>query len=352
MRGYQELVKPRGLDDGDVDDVHCYYGWYYGSFFNLINGEFNKFSTPGRPLISQEMSTGYPNNDDGHPVRFYLFKNYTPQALVGENAYENADPAIFLNRQAYMTKELAETLRRNSHEAAAGVLLFSYSTWFQTPWSADNIKPSPTYYSLKTALQPILVSAELFGNHFYSGRTFQSRVCIVNDSEDYQAIPKSRLIWEFRNGDKVLSQGQVAISSVGYYQNQWVDVNFHTPDQLPASRIDGQLVLRLESDDGKILSQNNYDVVIATPQWAKNGSNKLITVSYWNPGKQPADCLSDLPITVVDSIRSANPTKVLIVGSLGGTKLEPSEINQLKEFVSQGGQVLMLHPENSLASFS
>jgi hypothetical protein len=99
------------------------------------------------------------------------------------------------------------------------------------------------------------------------------------------------------------------------------------------------------------LSQNNYDVVITTPEWAKNGSNKLITISYWNPGKQPADCLSNLPITAVDSIRSANLANVLIIGSLEGVKLEPSEIDQLKEFVSQGGQVLMLHPENSLASF-
>ncbi len=349
-RGYEELVKPKGLDDGDVDDVHCYYGWYYGSFYNLIDGEFNKSSTPGRPLISQEMSTGYPNNDDGHPVRFYLFKNYVPQALVGEDAYENADPAIFLDRQAYMTKELTETLRRTSHEAAAGVLLFSYATWFQTPWLADDIKPSPTYYALKTALQPVLVSAELFGNHFYSGRTFQSRVCIVNDSEDYQATPESRLIWEFQNEGKVLSRGEVSVASVSYYQNQRLDMNFHTPDQLPSPRVNSQLVLRLEAEDGKVLSQNNYDVVIATPEWAESNSDKLGNLSLWNPGKQSIDCLSDLPVTVVDSIRSANPTNVLIVGSLEGTKLKPSEIGQLKEFVSQGGQVLMLHPENSLIS--
>jgi hypothetical protein len=110
------------------------------------------------------------------------------------------------------------------------------------------------------------------------------------------------------------------------------------------------LVLRLESDDGKVLSQNNYKVVIATPQWAKNDSNKLANIALWNPGKQPVDYLSDLPVTVVDSIRPANRTNVLIIGSLEGAKLKPSEIDQLKEFVSRGGQVLMLHPEHSLTN--
>lgn len=348
LRGYEALVKPEGLDDGDVDDSHSYYGWYYGSFFNLYDGQFNDLATPGRPLISQEMSTGYPNNDDGHPVRFYLFKNYVPQALVGDDAYENADPAIFLNRQAFMTRELAETLRRTSHEAAAGILHFSYVTWFQTPWLADGIKPWPAYDALKTALQPVLVSAELYGWHYYSGSTFTNRVCIVNDAEDYQAIPESHLVWEFQDNGAVLSQGQTEVPSVGYYQNHWLDIKFKTPDSLPSPRTDGQLVLRLESDDGKVLSQNSYDVVLATPQWARNDSNNSTNLFLWNPGNQPADCLSDLPIAKVDSIESVNPGNILIIGSLDGVTLTPLETNQLKELVSEGGQVLMLHPENSL----
>jgi len=349
LQGYETLVKPEGLDDGDVDDAHSYYGWYFGSFFHLYDGEFNLQSTPGRPLISQEMATGYPNNDDGHPVRFYLFKHYVPQALVGEDAYENADPAIFLERQAFLTKELAETLRRTSHEAAAGVLYFSYFTWFQTPWLADNIKPWPAYDALKTALQPILVSTELYGRHFYSGSAFADRVCIVNDSENYQAIPPCRLIWEFQSDDKVLSRGQVAVPSVAYYKNHWLNVKFNTPEYLPAPRVDAQLVLRLESSDGKVLSQNHYQVVIATPDWAKNGSDKLPNLCLWNPGNQPTDYLSGLPIRTVDSIASVNLTNILIIGDLHGLTLKPSEASELKEFVSRGGKVLMLHPKDSLA---
>jgi len=349
--GFQELVRPLGLDDGDVDDAHCYYGWYSSSFFHFYDGEFNSQATPGRPLISQEMSTGYPNNDDGHPVRFYLFKHYVPQALVGDDAYENADPAIFLKRQAFMTKELAETLRRTSHDTAAGVLLFSYLTWFQRPWNAQEIKPWPAYDALKTALQPILVSAELYGRHAYSGSVLEARVCIINDSEDYRATPPGRLHWEFQNDGKTLSQGQIAVASVGYYKNEWLNVKFQTPEDLPAPRIDTQLVLRLESDDERKLSDNHYDVVIATHEWAMNGSNNFANIMLWNPGGSPMISLSGSPIIDrVNSIQGLNPTNLLIIGPLNNIPIKPSEERTLKDFLSAGGRVLMIHPQNSLVS--
>ena len=62
------------------------------------------------------------------------------------------------------------------------------------------------------------------------------------------------------------------------------------------------------------------------------------------------DCLSDLSVANADSIQSVNPTNVLIVGSLSGITITPSQTSQLKTFVSLGGQILMLHPGNSLAA--
>lgn len=60
------------IDDGDIDDMHGYYNWYDFSIFRFFNGEFQKrYKMPDRPLISQEMSTGYPNNETGHPTRSY-----------------------------------------------------------------------------------------------------------------------------------------------------------------------------------------------------------------------------------------------------------------------------------------
>lgn len=348
LRGYQSLVLPEHLDDGDVDDLHRYYGWYNDSFFHFYDGQYNKLSTPGRPLISQEMSTGYPNNDDGHPCRFYLFKHYTPQALVGDDAWENADPSIFLTRQAFMTKGLAETIRRTSHHEAAGVLYFAYFTWFQRPWSVDQIQPEAGYYALKAALQPVLVSAELYGRHFYAGSTVHRRVCLVNDAENGQPLPVGTLVWEFKSGGQVLGSGRMDTPAVPFYDNGWVDASFQVPSELPRPRIDGQLVLRLEAG-GQVLSENSYDVTLATTGWANDDDYTPAPLTLWDPGRQSTELFTGLSVTTISSPAEASPANLLVVGSLTGISLTTDQVKTLQAFVDHGGHVLMLHPGENLA---
>jgi hypothetical protein len=213
----------------------------------------------------------------------------------------------------------------------------------------NQIKPWPTYYALKKALQPVLVSAELYGRHFYSARTIHERVCIVNDSEDYQAITGGHLIWEFQREGQVLSHGQIEVPPLNYYENRWLDVEFKTPQNLSAPRVDGELILKLEAN-GKILSENNYDVVIATREWAKGEFKDKTNLRLWNPGNSSTNILSDLPIANIDSIEAVGMTNVLIVGSVDAAGLTESQASQLKDFVFQGGQVLMVHPGKALAT--
>ena len=92
--------------------------------FRFFNGEFQqKFKTPGRPLISQEMSTGYPNAETGHPTRSYQLIHQNPFSLIGYEAYDWADPASFLKVQSFITGELAEALRR-TNDQASGIMHF------------------------------------------------------------------------------------------------------------------------------------------------------------------------------------------------------------------------------------
>jgi hypothetical protein len=344
-KGYQMVVKPNGIDDGDIDDGHRYYGWYNETFFHFYDGHYGTdYHTPGRPLISQEMATGYPNNDDGHPTRFYLFRHETPQAFVGNDAYENADPAIFLKRQAFMTKELAETFRRCDRATMAGILHFAYFTWFKEPWSVEGIKPWPAYYGLKTALQPVLVSAELYGRHFYAGSTIRRRVCIVNDAENGAALPASQLIWEVANAGGILAQGKMDVPPVNYYDNRWLDVAFAMPRDLPAPRVDGQLILRLEAG-GKVVSENSYDIVLATSDWSKGAPNNSSNIVLLDPQGRAAGVLSDVPWVKIASMNAIKTTNLLIVGDAA----DSIEIKKLLAFVSQGGRVLMLHPGSLLA---
>jgi len=345
---YQNLVQPSAFDDGDIDDAHRYYGWYDPSFFHSFHGEFGKkASYPGRPLISQEMSTGYPRNDDGHPTRFYLFQHHTPQSLVGPEAYENRDPNIFLKRQAFMTKELAETIRRTNREECSGVLHFAYISWFKNVWNTQSIEPFATYHALRDALQPVLVSAELYGRHFYSGSKTSVRVCIVNDSESGNALPPGKLIWQVKSGGHTLATGALATSVVGYYSNIWGEFILSLPVELPSPRLDATLTLVLEVN-GTIQSKNSYDITIGTRAWADEGLKHPIAILTSKNSVQ----LAALPFAgrEITSLQDARSEEVVIIPNaevmLGNSKVD----GEVRRFVVSGGRVLLLSAGAKLSS--
>ncbi len=252
------------VDDGDIDDVHGYYNWYDYSLFRFFNGEFSRLKMPGRPLISQEMSTGYPNNETGHPTRSYQLVHQNPMSLVGYDGYDWCNPSYFLNTQAFITKELAEALRRSSPEAS-GILHFAYMTWFRQCYDAEKIEPYPTYYALQKALQPVLVSAELWGRHFYGGTTLPVRVCIVNDHTDGRALEPLSLEWEILSASgTVLSAGCMATEGVGHYGRLWLEPEMVLPEVEGRDEAVLHLVLK---ENGETVSENAYDLLLASEQW-------------------------------------------------------------------------------------
>jgi beta-galactosidase len=341
QKEYETFIKPNAFDDGDVDDIHAYFGWYNESFFHFFKGELGAHSWPDRPLISQEMSTGYSRNDDGHPVRAYLFLHHTPQALIGSEAYENRDPAYFLTRQAFMTKELVETFRRADRDDCAGMIHFAYVSWFQDVWNSDLIKPFPAYYDLQKALQPILVSAELYGRHFYAGATAQRRVCVVNDADDFSDLPAGNLTWEIQADGKTLSQGTMPTPATPYYSNQWMKVDFKMPESLPSPRVDAQLVLKLEAG-GRTVSQNSYDITVATSEWAMNRlANK---VALYDPAHKADEVTAGLPVAPLSSLDELNAgtSGVLIVGDAAAALEDSASAAKLKAFAQAGGKILLL----------
>lgn len=344
MKAYKAILEPNGFDDGDVDDAHRYYGWYNPTFMYLMKGEYGRaFTLPDRPLISQEWSTGYPRNDDGHPTRSYLFNHQTPQSLVGLDAYEHCDPSRFLERQAFMTKELAEVVRRTNRQEAAGLMLFAYLTWFRDVYDAKLIQPFPTYDAVKLAWQPVLVSAELFGRHFYAGETVRRRVCIVNDSASGKALPASRLRWQIRSGEQALAEGMQEVPPVAYYANQWLDVDFAMP-QLTTPRVDARLVLTLDGPAGA-LSENRYDILLASRLWATGALAKELpqTVMIDAKGQYP-----EVKAARIKSVREITGTQAsrLILAELPSGK--EAELAEIRDFARRGGAVLVLNGGKAL----
>lgn len=342
----KEVVLPNKFDDGDIDDIHTYNGWYNPTFFNLFHGELGHAAFPVRPMISQEISTGYPRNDDW-PSRSYQFNRYVPEALVGQYAMEQNDPAIFMTRQAFMTKELTEVIRRKNRKECHGLMPFAYMTWFTDVWDAKNIRPKVTYYEIGKAMQPVLVSAELTGRHFYTCTVAVRRVCLINDAEDTKDLSAGKLVWEILNGKTVLSRGEQDTPPVAYYANEWMDVTFKMPETLSTPRVDAKLVLKYNVG-GKVVSENTYDLLLASREWSE-GDNSNPIIQVFDPGKKLGDLFAGRKTEVIGADLEGG--KLAVIADLDEFVKVMGGIDKLVGFVEAGGHAMLLHPGKALVKY-
>jgi hypothetical protein len=341
---YERIILPNKLDDGDIDDAHAYYNWYQDSFFHLFKGKFgNNFSTPGRPLISQELSTGYPRSDDGLPTRFYLYQHQTPQTLVGKDAYEQADPKYFQTRHAMMTKELVEVFRRIEHEKVSGIMPFAFETWFYHAFDSERILPMLTAQSLKTAYQPVFASVELFGRHYYADDTIDANITLINDSENLQALPQTQAVCEIMYQNQPLASHKMVFKPLAYYATSTQKLSVKLPAVLPEPRIDACLVVKVKAN-GKLISRNEYDLVLAQKDWAVKPDVSLKRPYYILENDKEAENLLafyDLKASKISAISElSDDWGVLVLASL---KNKPADYAKIMDFVSAGGQAILLN---------
>jgi len=332
------------IDDGDIDDVHAYINWYDHTIFKQFNGEFQQENgTAGRPLISQEMSTGYPNAETGHPTRFYTQVHQTPQSLVGSLAYEYSNPAFFLEAQSFITGELAEALRR-SNDKASGILHFALLTWFKSVYDAKSIDPYPTYYAMKRAMQPVLVSAELWGRHFYAGSQLPLKVCVVNDKEDGAALAASVLEWKLvSEAGETLQSGTQAVPPVAFYGRAWLTPVINITSNLPSQRTNAKLVLSLK-ENGTEMSANEYKIVLAAREWNTVKTNKKIMLVD-RSGLKPVFDFLHIPYTEASSVNIAlqQPADAYVLAGIDTAGINSAEAQQLRMLVAKGGKLLLLN---------
>jgi len=354
---FEQKLKPHGIDDGDIDDRHIYFNWYNRDFFQVYEGEWaeriywSPGANPGRPFFSQEASTGYPNNDDGHFCRKYLFKHYVPQAWIGNWAYEDHDPAFGLQRHAFMTKELMEVVRRSSPESA-GLSLFANLCWYQNVFDAKKIVPYPVHEQVKLAASPVLISAELFGRHFFSSTQFNPRICIVNNSTDSENIPPSTLKWEVLHNKKVLSSGVQKVQEIPHYERRWISIDVNLPEKLPIEKAYCQLNFKLESK-GKLWTENQYNLLVANKEWMPRSSISPNTkIGVFDISGETYSLLDFLGIKYrklkdLTEIRLLD-LNLLIVANLDQMEEVPYNWEDVRRMAGNGIPVLLIHPGKHL----
>lgn len=342
---YEGIVAPQHLDDGDVDDIHQYYSWYHPSFTTTYRGEFAKgLASPDRPCITQELASGYPRNDDGLPVRGYLFNHATPQALVGDYAFEHNDPWYFLDRVAFITKETGEAIRRTNRNEAAGALHFAYISWFKNVHDAASIKPWAPYHALKATLQPTLVSAELFGRHFFCGQAIAHHVYLINDATDAEPVPAGELHWQVIDGNGVaLSEGCVPTPTVPYYSNHQLTVDFVMPEDA-VGRCEATLRLRWIAR-GKAVSENDYTILVASRAWAAApvAQSEPAPLALYDPEEIYGDLSDAVNVKAVHELANITPSTTPCLAVAGTGNPLRQALASLRHYVEKGGRLLLLN---------
>ncbi|RKZ09544.1 hypothetical protein DRQ32_08050, partial [bacterium] len=243
---YEPILEPNGIDDGDITDPHRYCGWYGRSVFHDANHNGGYLTgNLGQACMSQEASTGYPNNDNGSPQRIYI-QMYVPQSWIGDEAYEHRDPATFLEYHALISKEWMEDVRRTRR--TAGWQAFSNVCWFKNVTLAGHIEPYPVYYEMKKALQPVLVSLDQRDRHCYQGNEFSGKIVVVNDDVDGKDVKGLSCTIRIKNADgKTVFETHEKIDDCTYYSNRTKDFSFVVPHGITPSRMDCKLEMTLKS---------------------------------------------------------------------------------------------------------
>jgi hypothetical protein len=340
--------------EGDVCDVHRYWGWYYNSFltyYNLRDKLYAK-SLFGDPAKNQPLTfTECVGSFTGWEGEFNIVrsKQLAPQlGWIGHSAQLREDA---LDYQAFMVKQATESFRRMRplNPRLAGIMPFT--TLFYN-WSGissfDQMKAKPAMEQLGVSYQPVLLSWELWTPQVYAGTGLGLIAHIINDSEDGSPLAASALVCQVRGKDGAeCCRGRLDLPEIPYFGTWEGKVSLALPPGLETGEymLSGSVVV-----GGRTVSTNWVSVFIAGADWKKSMPASQPPVYLYDPPGRTAAALEKLGIAVERvSALSSWPTQMtaLVIGEGAWDRALGARKEQLRRLVKGGGRVLCLGPADT-----
>ncbi|MEO7675097.1 MAG: glycoside hydrolase family 2 TIM barrel-domain containing protein, partial [Pyrinomonadaceae bacterium] len=345
---YNESLKPNKIDDGDIDDIHRYRGWYGDSPFVVDTSTDIKDLNHDRPLIGQEISTGYPDLDTGLPVLRYTRDLLTPQAWVGHHSLPGSDPAIFLEHHRAMTKRYAEQLRFQRGDKTAGFMMFSAECWFAHSYDARAVKPYPAVEAMRDAWSPVGLALETGRRRFFSGEEIETAVFITNDDEQYRDYKGLilRAVFIDEKTKKVVAAADVGtIANLPYYSGVRQPIRLSVP-KTNTARQAFNLLFRLR--DGKIEISRTLDKIEIFAKSANTAApatdSRAVMVSM---GEDVRKFTRDAKIfqTVSEEIEAGSIASrtVLLINGESAAKIMQKD-GSMRKLVENGATAILFSP--------
>ncbi len=348
LQFYNDSLKPNGIDDGDADDLHRYNNWYAPSSF-VTDAKFEKEAKNNggtRPLMGQEMSTGYPDLDTGLPVFRYTHDLLTPQAWVGNFSYPGNDPAIFLEHHRAVTKRWAERMRFERGTNTAGFMLFATECWFSHSYEASSLTPYPVLDAVRDAYAPIGLALETGRRHFFAGEKLDTAVFVSNDAEDYSDFSGGELevqLSESRSvsGIQVKSYDLEHVEAVPYGRTVRVPVEL----KFPAASTRAPIFLKLKLVAGSRTLSSTVEPIEVMPAVKAVKIDATLGANGLPP--QFSSFLQTNAIFRKNSPAITNRVQVWVTGpgnDLAGLKTGST----LRTMIEDGATVILLSPGEKL----
>ena len=337
--------------EGDVCDVHRYWGWYYNSFLTYYNLRDKLYPKPlfGDPAKNQPLTftecVGSFTGWDGQ-VNIIRSKQLAPQlGWVGHSASPREDA---LSYQAFMVKQATESFRRMRplNPRLAGLMPFTilFYNWSGIS-SFDQMKPKPAMEQMGCSYQPVLLSWEMWTPQVYAGSKLCAIAHVINDAEDGSALTNATLAYQIqsKSGAEVW-QGRMALPTIPYFGTWSQTVAL----DLPANLTTGEYVIAGRILTGaRSVSTNTVGVFIAGADWKQRVSAAASPVYVYDPSGKTVVALERLGVEFKrTSTLSPWPVqmKALVIGEGAWDKALASQKQQLRRFVHDGGRILCLRP--------
>lgn len=327
--------------EGDVADLHRYWGWYYNSFLTYYNlrdtvGMFGQ-ETDKQPFTFSECVGSFTSPLGNFNAIFR--KQLAPQlGWTGHSGDQTDDSLAY---QAFMVKHALESFRtlREQNPRMSGLMPFTilFFNW-EGIRSFDQMKPKPAMEQMGVSYSPVLTSIELWTSQVYAGKPIHPVIHVVNDAEDFSDLANAKLVLTLtpKEGGQPQLTKSIGLPKLAYFEAHPFPTTLDLPASLPT---DDYVLSATVEKDGKTISQNHESLYVSQPHKATQSPTGL---AIYDPNGATTKALGTLGIQAqpVRDLSTAPKEKALIIGEEAFRSATP--LSALKQYVASGGRVLVL----------
>ena len=317
--------------EGDLNDVHRYWGWYYNSFLTFLNlrdpklvGEYEK----NQPLTFSECVGNFTGPTGAYN---YIEKKQVASALgwTGTAEWpEQVDRAQAY--QAFTVKQVTEMFRRLRpiNPRISGVMPFTitFHNWRGIK-SFEEMKPTAAVTQFDMSYRPILLSWENYKPHIYAGRHLKALAHIINDADDFSDLTGATFRYRFAGQTKTID-----LPPIPYYHTVRIPIEFDIPPDADGDLVLGGTIMK----GGYALSDNYTRIYVFGRSW-KVDPRKPRRRIVIKPGKT-ADALAKLGFATTNAAEPDPERDCLVIGE--DETVPPQD--ELRGYLRAGARVLVL----------